>query len=98
MTAAILLLAALGLAANALQWLLALDQWANTYWHIEGDGWGMADEAISARAFRCHLQNLISDRPMRAINLLFFWQENHCYLAWRHELDRRQLPDHYRNP
>ena len=95
MTAAILLLAALGLAANALQWLLALDQWVNTYWHIEGDGWGMADEAISARAFRCHLQGLISDRPMRAINGLFFWQENHCYQAWRSEIERRQLPDHY---
>lgn len=98
MTAAILLLAAIGLSANALQWLLAIDQWANTYWHIGGDGWGMADEALSARAFRCHLQGLVSDRPMRAINLIFFWQENHCYLAWRSEIERRQLPDHYRNP
>lgn len=98
MTATLAMLAAVGLTVNALQWLLAVDQWANTYWHIDGDGWGMADEALSARAFRCHLQGLISDRPMRAINLVFFWQENHCYQAWRSEIDRRQLPDHYRNP
>lgn len=89
-------------ALNTVQFLLSIDQWANTCWHIRGDGWGQADEAISARALRCHIQGLISDRPMRAINLLFFWQrdssgqKNHCYRAWRAEIERRQLPDHYR--
>lgn len=102
MTAILILLALIGLALNTLQWLLAVDQWANTYWWIDGDGWGMADEAISARALRCHLQGLISDRPMRTINAIFFWQRdeagrlNHCYRAWRAEIERRQLPDHYR--
>lgn len=98
MIPALALLAAVGLAVNALQWLLAIDQLLNTYWRIDGDGWGMADEALSARAFRCHLQGLISDRPMRIINGLFFWQADHCYAAWRSEIDRRQLPDHYHTP
>lgn len=89
-------------ALNTIQFLLSIDQVANTCWYIDGDGWGYADEAISARALRCHLQGHISAWPMRLINLLFFWQmddawrPNHCYRAWRAEIERRQLPDHYR--
>ena len=56
----------------------------------------MADEMISARAFRAHIQGFISDVPMRIINKIFFWQDNHCYHAWLTELNRNQLPSHYR--
>ncbi len=80
-----------------LQFLISVDQTLNTLWKIKGEGYGMADEMISARAFRAHLQGLISDVPMRVINALFFWQENHCYQAWLTELNRNQLPGHYRN-
>ena len=81
--------------------LISLDQTANCLWHINGDGWGRSDEMISARAFRCYLQGLITERPMLFINALFFWQTdgcmnlNHCWRAWRTEIERRQLPDHY---
>lgn len=99
------------MAGAVKQPLIALDQFLNTLWWINGDGFGMADEMISARAFRAHLQGLISDVPMRAINLLFFWQSgpvrdkkgnligwqfHHCHRAWRSEWERAQLPSHYR--
>ena len=83
---------------------IALDQGLNCLWYVEGDGdgWGLPDEMISARALRLYLQDLIDDRPMRLINLLFFWQFgpdwklNHCERAWATEVRRSQLPDHYR--
>lgn len=75
--------------------LVALDQFINTLVYIDGDGWGMADETISARAFRCFLQGLISDRFYRAIDAVFFWQAFHCHASWRAEWERKQLPVHY---
>jgi len=78
-----------------LQPLIALDQWINTLIYIAGDGQGMADETISARVFRCHLQGHLSDHPYRAIDALFFWQKNHCHKSWRSEIERRQLPGYY---
>ncbi len=77
------------------QTLIAIDQALNTCVHIDGDGWGMADETLSARAWRCHLQGMISDRTYRAIDALFCWQPHHCYQAWRSEWDRLQFPHHY---
>ncbi len=79
-----------------IEFLLAIDQLINTLIYIQGDGWGMADESVSARAFRCHLQDLISDRAMTFIDALFFWQRAHCYNAWRAEIERSQLPNQYR--
>lgn len=77
------------------QLLIAIDQAANTVVPIAGDGFGMADETISARLFRCHLQGLISDRWHRAIDALLFWDEQHCFKSWRAEIERRQLPGFY---
>lgn len=76
--------------------IIAIDQLANCFVFIAGDGLGMADETLSARLFRCHLQGALSDRWFRAIDALFFWQPRHCYQSWRSEIDRAQLPDHYR--
>ena len=71
---------------------VALDQLANTM--IPG---GMADETLSARAYR------MREKKQRywgwlanAINLAFFWQDDHCKLAFEGELRRRQLPGAYR--
>lgn len=89
--------------AGVKQFWISVDQTANTLWYIDGDGFGMADEMISARAFRAHLQGLIDDTAMNLINLLFFWQRNeqgvrnHCHRAWRSEWDRNQFPSHYRD-
>jgi hypothetical protein len=95
------------IARVALNLGIAIDQAANCLWRIQGDcndGWGLPDEMISARAFRAHIQGLIGPRPMRVINLLFFWQHsgnwwrlNHCHRAWRTEIERRHQPDHYRD-
>lgn len=81
---------------DLIQPLVAIDQFANTLIYIDGDGWGKADETISARAWRCYLQDKISDRLYLTIDRIFFWQENHCFKGWRAEWDRKQYPDHYR--
>lgn len=75
--------------------LIALDQMVNTLVWLPGDGFGMADETISARLFRCHLQGLISSRWHRALDALLFLDAAHCYQSWRSEIERRQLPSHY---
>lgn len=77
-----------------LQFLIAIDQLLNTL--IPG---GYADETLSARAHRMRVKG----QPYwgwlaRAINLLFFLQEDHCRGAWLEEIRRRQLPDAYGRP
>lgn len=69
------------------QVLLALDQLANT---LLG---GMADETLSARAYRTRETN---PWRMSVIDALFFWEDNHCYESWLSEVERRQLPSAYR--
>ena len=69
------------------QVLLALDQLANT---LLG---GMADETLSARAYRTRETN---PWRMRVIDSLFFWEDNHCYESWLSEVERSQLPSAYR--
>lgn len=80
------------------QQLLGLDQWLNTFIYIPGDGFGWADEALSARLFRCYLQGLLSDRWYRAVDAVarLFGDRDHCYQSWLSEIERRQLPGHYR--
>ena len=74
----------------ALNLLIALDQLANCL--LRGD----PDETLSARAHR------MREKGQRywgwlagAINLVFFWQEDHCKHAFEVELQRRQLPGAY---
>lgn len=74
------------------QFLIALDQAANTLIKLS-DGWGYADEMLSARAWR------LRDRHpglRRAIDLLFFWDLNHCEECYAIEMERKQLPGEYR--
>jgi len=61
---------------------------------------GSAEETLSARAFRC---GVVDQKPKRRwivvrsfIDLLFFWQSEHCKNAYKSEWFRRQLPSHYR--
>jgi hypothetical protein len=79
-----------------IQPLIAVDQFINTLIYIEGDGWGWSDETLCARLFRCYLQGLISSKWYLAIDFLFFWDTAHCYESWRSEIERNQLPNHYR--
>jgi hypothetical protein len=74
------------------QFLIALDQLANTVTWIKGDGFGFADETISARAWRLRDQS----NAWRRIDRLFFWDKEHCRQSYESELMRRQLPKEYR--
>ena len=67
-----------------LQILVAIDQLLNA---IVG---GYADETLSARAYRMRAKG----QPYwgwtaNAIDELFFWQEDHCNLAYLAEVRRR---------
>jgi len=72
--------------------LIALDQLLNTCIKIGNDGFGYADEMLSARAWRLrHTSTLCI-----WIDRLFFWDDNHCEECYRIELERKQLPREYR--
>ncbi len=75
---------------DGFQVLVALDQLANT---LIG---GFADETISARLWRHHLNGEYS-WLMKLVNLLFFWQDNHCKEAYESEIYRQQYPKEYRD-
>lgn len=76
--------------------LVALDQVINTWVYVPGDGFGRADETVSARLFRCHLQGLLPAWPYQLVDAVFFWDDAHCHAAWRGEFARADLPSHYR--
>jgi len=78
-----------------MQFLIALDQLINTLIWIKGDGFGWADETFSARLWRLYLQDILSDKPYRFVDALFFWQQNHCYDSWASEANRRHLDPYY---
>ena len=72
---------------HLLQILVAIDQLLNA---ITG---GYADETLSARAYRMRAKG----QPYwgwtaNAIDALFFWQDDHCELAYLSEVKRRQFP------
>ena len=74
------------------QVLIALDQLVNTLVWIKGDGFGSADETLSARAWRLRDQS----NAWKRIDALFFWEEGHCRDSYLAELHRRHLPAEYR--
>lgn len=74
---------------SGFQVAVAFDQLVNT---LMG---GYADETLSARAWRHHLDGSRT-WPRWIIDHLFFWQKNHCKEAYESELLRKQLPDIYR--
>lgn len=79
------------------QLLIAVDQAVNTLVWSKAEGFGKADETLSAKAWR-----LGSRYPLtwglfeQAVNTLFFWQEQHCLEAYLAEKGRKQLPKEYR--
>ena len=81
-------------AINMKQVLIAIDQTINTLVWAKDEGFGMADETISARAWR------LQSRPLwgvtRAmIDTLFFWDRNHCEKSYHSERLRKHLPFDY---
>ena len=76
------------------QLLIAIDQTLNTLVWAEGEGFGMADETVSARAWR--LQHRSAWCVARAIiDTVFFWEKDHCESSYRVELVRKHLPSEY---
>jgi len=73
------------------QFLIACDQMINTLIPFEGDGFGFADESLSARAWRLRDQSSV----WKWIDQLFFWETDHCRKSYESEVQRKHLPSHY---
>ena len=73
---------------DGFQVLVALDQFVNT---LIG-GW--ADETLSSRAHRRSLRG--KSGVAWVIDHIFFWQDEHCKIAYESELSRSQLPPEFR--
>ena len=69
---------------------LALDQLFNT---LLG---GLADETLSARAYRQRHKKRWTI-VMKVLDSLFFWQDDHCLNAYVSEVIRAHLPNEYRD-
>lgn len=76
------------------QFFIALDQLLNTAIWIKGDGFGWADETLSARAYRIEKRGGTSI-PRKIIDTLFFFDEYHCEESYYSEVNRKHLPRHY---
>lgn len=70
--------------------LIALDQLLNTIFR------GMPDETLSARAYRLE-QERGRKWPRFFIDLILFFDEDHCYRSFVSEIERRQLPPSMRD-
>lgn len=75
------------------QLAISLDQLFNTLVYLKSDGFGYADETLSARAWRLRDQS----NAYKWIDRLFFWQHQHCKASYESEINRKQLPNEYRN-
>lgn len=73
------------------QFFISIDQTLNTITWIKGDGFGFADETLSARAWRLRDKS----KAWKRIDTIFFWEDQHCLQAYRAEVQRKQLPLHY---
>lgn len=76
------------------QQLIALDQFINTLVWARYEGFGFADETLSARCWRLRRHPFWAE-AMKVINQIFFWQTNHCQESYLAECKRLQYPPHY---
>lgn len=70
---------------DGFQIAVALDQLVNTLFA------GFADETLSSRAYRLSVERN-RHWPKRIIDLLFFFQKEHCKTAYESEQERAHLP------
>lgn len=87
-----------GRRALARQILIAWDQGINVLVWARDEGWGHADETLSARAWRLRRRVRTWGRFRRALDGAFalLGDPDHCLDAYLAELERRQLPSAYR--
>lgn len=66
---------------------IAFDQQLNT---LLG---GYLDETLSSRSYRLDKKGKILGKVFRPlIDMIFFWQEKHCFESYMSELNRKQFP------
>lgn len=77
---------------------IALDQFLNCLIWAEGEGFGMADETLSARAWRLRDRTITWGRFQRGLDRVFGFlgDLDHCETSYAGEFERRQLPSAYR--
>lgn len=73
-----------------LQSLIAFDQLVNA---LLG-GW--ADETLSSRTYRLSYKGLPWSLMRALIDLVFFWDPDHCRASYESEQERRHLPPQLR--
>lgn len=73
------------------QVIIAFDQLVNAIF----GGW--ADETLSSRAWRQRERKKRWAIAMKTIDVLFFWQKDHCKTAYESELQRQHLPPELRD-
>ena len=72
--------------------LISLDQTINCGVWIKGDGFGLSDETLSARAWRLRGQS----SAWKRIDALLFFDPDHCRTSYESEMQRKQVPKAYR--
>ena len=79
-----------------MQFILAIDQLVNTLVYSSDDkSFGCADETLSARCWRLRNKSTFWRRGRIFVDLLFFFQKEHCFNAYKSEVLLRQLPSTY---
>lgn len=80
------------------QLLIALDQLANCCTWAADEGFGRADETLSARAWRLRRRVRTWGRLQRALDAAFalVGDPDHCLESYIAEFERHQLPAEYR--
>ena len=69
---------------------VSLDQFI---WVIATLGWGFPDETISSAAWRYEQKDHMFGRIARPlIDLIFFWDKNHCQVSYETEMMRKHSP------
>lgn len=81
-----------------IQFLIAVDQVLNTLTWAKYEGFGFADETLSARMWRLkasknwHRARVVVDWVFEHV----FGQKNHCWYSFLEEYSKHQLPEDYR--
>jgi hypothetical protein len=75
-----------------MQFLIAIDQVFNTLVWLKSEGFGMATETLSARAWRLRFDS----NGYKFINAVFFFQKDHCMKAYERRINDTNAPKEYR--
>lgn len=76
---------------NLKQLAIAIDQLLNVLIGLVGNRQAWADETMSAHAWRMHLERNRS-WAYKLIDILFFFDKDHCRTSYESEVMKRQMP------